>query len=336
MLSLCCRPNMSTQIVLGCGRGHCTALALARVDGVSRKFPGCQTRGTNSADVVVYQRCGDCPSHPLFLCFAASSAANVPALSESSLGGSAMDVEQGPTGAPAMVPATPPPAAASQGFSSVASAAAGRSEEASSGSLPPLSMAQSGSAVLPPFAPSPLPTPSDGATAVGAHPSSSLGGTLPSLASSTAGQATQGSAAAAGGLPPLVSPALQGATPAVTVEQGSVAPFGQGAGGGAADPTVQVNKSKCWSCKKKVGLTGFECKCAYVFCAAHRHADTHNVSRFSLDSIRCLPPYLRACLTLALSLSPAHTRSRTDDCPAHAVLLRLQERRQGPAREAEP
>eukprot|EP00301_Raphidiophrys_heterophryoidea_P004029 c11785_g1_i1.p1 GENE.c11785_g1_i1~~c11785_g1_i1.p1 ORF type:complete len:159 (-),score=34.24 c11785_g1_i1:413-889(-) len=37
----------------------------------------------------------------------------------------------------------------------------------------------------------------------------------------------------------------------------------------------QTNKSRCWTCKKKVGLMGFECKCYYVFCAEHRHAEAH-------------------------------------------------------------
>lgn len=39
---------------------------------------------------------------------------------------------------------------------------------------------------------------------------------------------------------------------------------------------VQMNKSRCWACNKKVGLTGFKCRCQYVFCAAHRYADKHN------------------------------------------------------------
>jgi hypothetical protein len=38
---------------------------------------------------------------------------------------------------------------------------------------------------------------------------------------------------------------------------------------------VQKNKSRCFQCKKKVGLTGFECKCGYTFCSGHRHSDQH-------------------------------------------------------------
>ena len=38
---------------------------------------------------------------------------------------------------------------------------------------------------------------------------------------------------------------------------------------------VQENTKKCWSCKKKVGLTGFKCRCGYVYCGTHRYSDMH-------------------------------------------------------------
>ncbi|KAK8926019.1 Zinc finger A20 and AN1 domain-containing stress-associated protein 8 [Platanthera zijinensis] len=34
--------------------------------------------------------------------------------------------------------------------------------------------------------------------------------------------------------------------------------------------------SRCNACKKRVGLTGFNCRCGNVFCAAHRYSDKHN------------------------------------------------------------
>lgn len=37
----------------------------------------------------------------------------------------------------------------------------------------------------------------------------------------------------------------------------------------------QTDKSKCWFCGKKCGLTGFECRCGYVFCSKHRYAEDH-------------------------------------------------------------
>ncbi|KAF0708103.1 hypothetical protein AaE_013349 [Aphanomyces astaci] len=45
----------------------------------------------------------------------------------------------------------------------------------------------------------------------------------------------------------------------------------------AVEPVVvQKNKGRCWECKKKVGLTGIECRCGFVYCGSHRFADQHN------------------------------------------------------------
>jgi len=41
----------------------------------------------------------------------------------------------------------------------------------------------------------------------------------------------------------------------------------------------QVNKSRCWSCNKRIGTTesaGIECKCLYIFCSAHRMPNDHD------------------------------------------------------------
>lgn len=34
-------------------------------------------------------------------------------------------------------------------------------------------------------------------------------------------------------------------------------------------------KPRCYLCRKKVGMLGFECRCGKLFCSAHRHPDTH-------------------------------------------------------------
>lgn len=35
---------------------------------------------------------------------------------------------------------------------------------------------------------------------------------------------------------------------------------------------------RCSSCQKRVGLTGFRCRCGDLFCASHRYSDTHDCS----------------------------------------------------------
>ncbi|XP_058116804.1 AN1-type zinc finger protein 6 [Anopheles ziemanni] len=37
-------------------------------------------------------------------------------------------------------------------------------------------------------------------------------------------------------------------------------------------------KNRCATCRKKVGLTGFECRCGGLFCAIHRYSDKHECS----------------------------------------------------------
>lgn len=44
------------------------------------------------------------------------------------------------------------------------------------------------------------------------------------------------------------------------------------------EKTEQKPKNRCQWCNKKVGLTGFSCRCGYVFCAEHRYSDKHNCS----------------------------------------------------------
>lgn len=39
---------------------------------------------------------------------------------------------------------------------------------------------------------------------------------------------------------------------------------------------VKVEPNRCTACKKRVGLTGFKCRCSNLFCGSHRHPEKHN------------------------------------------------------------
>jgi len=36
--------------------------------------------------------------------------------------------------------------------------------------------------------------------------------------------------------------------------------------------------NRCGSCRKRVGLTGFKCRCGNLYCALHRYSDKHSCS----------------------------------------------------------
>lgn len=44
------------------------------------------------------------------------------------------------------------------------------------------------------------------------------------------------------------------------------------------DKDSKKKKNRCVTCRKKVGLTGFECRCGGLYCAIHRYSDKHECS----------------------------------------------------------
>lgn len=46
----------------------------------------------------------------------------------------------------------------------------------------------------------------------------------------------------------------------------------------AAQEPPKPPSNRCLSCRKKVGLTGFQCRCGGTFCSMHRYADSHECS----------------------------------------------------------
>lgn len=40
-------------------------------------------------------------------------------------------------------------------------------------------------------------------------------------------------------------------------------------------PSPKPKKNRCFMCRKKLGLTGFGCRCGQQFCGQHRYSDTH-------------------------------------------------------------
>ncbi|KAL5543431.1 hypothetical protein UlMin_007215 [Ulmus minor] len=61
---------------------------------------------------------------------------------------------------------------------------------------------------------------------------------------------------------------------------------------------AKESPNKCGSCRKRVGLTGFNCRCGNLFCAAHRYSDKHNCQfdyqSAARDSISKANPIVKA------------------------------------------
>ncbi|PAA59310.1 hypothetical protein BOX15_Mlig003655g1 [Macrostomum lignano] len=50
----------------------------------------------------------------------------------------------------------------------------------------------------------------------------------------------------------------------------------QSAAGSSSTTSSSKRRNRCEICKKKVGLTGFECRCGGVYCSVHRYSDKHD------------------------------------------------------------
>ncbi|XP_057770307.1 zinc finger A20 and AN1 domain-containing stress-associated protein 8-like [Salvia miltiorrhiza] len=46
----------------------------------------------------------------------------------------------------------------------------------------------------------------------------------------------------------------------------------------SSEPKPNERPSRCTSCRKRVGLTGFSCRCGNLFCSVHRYSDKHECS----------------------------------------------------------
>jgi len=55
---------------------------------------------------------------------------------------------------------------------------------------------------------------------------------------------------------------------------------------------------RCLTCRRRVGITGFRCRCGFVFCGTHRYAEQHECSfdfkRMGKDKIAKANPIVKA------------------------------------------
>jgi hypothetical protein len=117
----------------------------------------------------------------------------------------------------------------------------------------------------------PAPTPSLAIPSIpelSSKPASPKSAALPLLALPAPAPATVAAAPIPAPLPAVEEPAVK-----AVVEDAKGPSEEDGSGNGRP---VQKNKGRCFKCKKKIGFTGCECRCGYVFCGDHRYADAHS------------------------------------------------------------
>ncbi|KAF8664557.1 hypothetical protein HU200_054739 [Digitaria exilis] len=66
----------------------------------------------------------------------------------------------------------------------------------------------------------------------------------------------------------------------------------------SSSEATKAEPSRCTACYKKVGLTGFLCRCGKTFCGRHRHAEEHGCAfdfkGAGRDAIARANPLIRA------------------------------------------
>ncbi|XP_020213137.1 zinc finger A20 and AN1 domain-containing stress-associated protein 8 [Cajanus cajan] len=96
------------------------------------------------------------------------------------------------------------------------------------------------------------------------------------LAASSIGNIMNGSSSSTGNEPVVAAANVD--IPVISVEPKTVSVqplFGSGSeGSGEAKP--KDGPKRCSSCNKRVGLTGFNCRCGNLYCAVHRYSDKHS------------------------------------------------------------
>ncbi|XP_042455211.1 zinc finger A20 and AN1 domain-containing stress-associated protein 5-like [Zingiber officinale] len=98
--------------------------------------------------------------------------------------------------------------------------------------------------------------------------------------------------------PPPPSPSSSSPVPSLSSPSAaSSSPLGAPSGTAAAVDTAS-RPIRCLSCRKKVGLVGFRCRCGETFCGEHRYPERHSCAfdykAAGRDSIALANPLVKA------------------------------------------
>ncbi|KAM4809024.1 AN1-type zinc finger protein 5 [Rhinophrynus dorsalis] len=74
----------------------------------------------------------------------------------------------------------------------------------------------------------------------------------------------------------ITSPKTETSEPVVTQPSPSVSQPATSQNEEKTPELPKPKKNRCFMCRKKIGLTGFDCRCGNLFCGLHRYSDKHN------------------------------------------------------------
>lgn len=74
---------------------------------------------------------------------------------------------------------------------------------------------------------------------------------------------------------PIVADTVDIQVNTVELKTISVQPSSASGLGESVEAKPKEGPNRCNTCKKRVGLTGFKCRCGNLFCASHRYSDKH-------------------------------------------------------------
>lgn len=94
------------------------------------------------------------------------------------------------------------------------------------------------------------------------------------LAASSIGSIVNGSSGSSGN-EPIVTDSIDVKLNVVEPKAVSVQPTCASASVEKVEEKPKDGPTRCGTCKKRVGLTGFKCRCGNFFCASHRYSDKH-------------------------------------------------------------
>ncbi|XP_077210924.1 zinc finger A20 and AN1 domain-containing stress-associated protein 8-like [Tasmannia lanceolata] len=78
------------------------------------------------------------------------------------------------------------------------------------------------------------------------------------------------------GKEPIISGTIDVAVGSGEQKVVSLQPDDTSASSEAIEVKAKVGPNRCNTCRKRVGLTGFSCRCGNLFCSAHRYSEKHD------------------------------------------------------------